>query len=126
MGDGDGADAGACVGVGERGLILTAALHVTTDLDGVRAPDLRQVVAEVDGGVTDSEWVARVLGRPVIKAFNNIVAHSLAIRIRRATRCGATGLARAVACDAGKRTIPHSCTDYVDPDLAAIIDASWP
>ena len=37
-------------------------------------------IAEIDGGLTDSEWVARVLGRPVVKAFNNIVADSLAKR----------------------------------------------
>lgn len=37
-------------------------------------------VAQVDAGATDSEWIASVLGRPVIKAFNNIVAASLAKR----------------------------------------------
>ncbi|WP_157359826.1 NAD(P)-binding domain-containing protein [Caldimonas brevitalea] len=37
-------------------------------------------IAEIDEGLTDSEWVARVLGRPVVKAFNNIVAGSLATR----------------------------------------------
>jgi predicted dinucleotide-binding enzyme len=37
-------------------------------------------VAEIDEGLTDSEWVAQVLGRPVIKAFNNIVADSLTTR----------------------------------------------
>lgn len=37
-------------------------------------------IAEIDGGLTDSEWVARVLGRPVVKAFNNIIADSLATR----------------------------------------------
>src|SRR4051794_32854049 len=37
-------------------------------------------IAEIDGGLSDSEWVARVLGRPVVKAFNNIVATSLATR----------------------------------------------
>jgi len=31
----------------------------------------------IDQGLTDSEWVAQVLGRPVVKAFNNIVAESL-------------------------------------------------
>ena len=31
----------------------------------------------IDQGLTDSEWVAQVLGRPVVKAFNNIVAGSL-------------------------------------------------
>ena len=37
-------------------------------------------IAEIDGGLPESEWVARVLGRPVVKAFNNIVANSLAGR----------------------------------------------
>jgi len=37
-------------------------------------------ITEIDEGLTDSEWVAQVLGRPVIKAFNNIVADSLATR----------------------------------------------
>jgi predicted dinucleotide-binding enzyme len=37
-------------------------------------------IAEIDGGLTESEWVARVLGHPVVKAFNNIVANSLATR----------------------------------------------
>jgi predicted dinucleotide-binding enzyme len=35
-------------------------------------------VAQVEAGATDTEWIASVLGRPVIKAFNNILAESLA------------------------------------------------
>ena len=38
------------------------------------------VVQLVDRGATDSEWVSSVLGRPVVKAFNNILAASLATR----------------------------------------------
>lgn len=34
--------------------------------------------ADIEGGLTDSEWVAKVIGHPVIKAFNNITAPSLA------------------------------------------------
>jgi predicted dinucleotide-binding enzyme len=37
-------------------------------------------IAEIDAGLTDSEWVAQVIRRPVVKAFNNIVATSLATR----------------------------------------------
>jgi predicted dinucleotide-binding enzyme len=37
-------------------------------------------ITEIEGGLADSEWVARVLGRPVVKAFNNIGAESLATR----------------------------------------------
>lgn len=33
--------------------------------------------SEIESGMTDSEWVSKVIGHPVIKAFNNIVAHSL-------------------------------------------------
>jgi 8-hydroxy-5-deazaflavin:NADPH oxidoreductase len=34
-------------------------------------------IAEINRGMVESEWTSRVLGRPVIKAFNNIVADSL-------------------------------------------------
>ena len=43
-------------------------------------PSRDGTIAEIDGGLTDSEWVANVLGRPVIKALNNIIAGSLATR----------------------------------------------
>jgi predicted dinucleotide-binding enzyme len=32
----------------------------------------------IESGMTESGWVAQQLGRPVLKAFNNIIAHSLA------------------------------------------------
>ncbi|HTW82139.1 MAG TPA: NAD(P)-binding domain-containing protein [Terracidiphilus sp.] len=35
------------------------------------------VIAEIKGGMVESEWTSHVLGRPVIKVFNNIVADSL-------------------------------------------------
>lgn len=34
-------------------------------------------IAEIEEGMIESVWTTRVLGRPVIKAFNNIVADSL-------------------------------------------------
>ncbi|WAS96940.1 NADPH-dependent F420 reductase [Nannocystis punicea] len=41
-------------------------------------PDLRDGrIAELDAGLNDSEWVARHLGRPVLKAFNNVQARTL-------------------------------------------------
>lgn len=36
------------------------------------------VIAEIDSGMLDSEWVESRIGRPVIKAFNMLKAHSLA------------------------------------------------
>ncbi|MFE9248343.1 NADPH-dependent F420 reductase [Streptomyces sp. NPDC007088] len=32
-------------------------------------------IAEIEEGLTESEWTARQIGHPVIKAFNNIYAH---------------------------------------------------
>ncbi|OCP36160.1 NADPH-dependent F420 reductase [Ensifer sp. LC163] len=40
---------------------------------GLRDPQ----IADLDAGEVESIWVSRQLGRPVIKAFNNILAHSL-------------------------------------------------
>ena len=34
-------------------------------------------IADIDDGMIESEWTSKMLGRPVIKAFNNIVADSL-------------------------------------------------
>jgi predicted dinucleotide-binding enzyme len=41
---------------------------------GMRDPQ----IAELDAGEVESIWVSRQLGRPVIKAFNNILSRSLA------------------------------------------------
>jgi 8-hydroxy-5-deazaflavin:NADPH oxidoreductase len=35
------------------------------------------VITEINSGMMESEWTSRVLGRPVIKAFNNIMSDSL-------------------------------------------------
>lgn len=35
---------------------------------------------DIEGGMNESEWVSQMIGRPVIKAFNNIAAQSLATR----------------------------------------------
>jgi len=35
-------------------------------------------IPEIESGMTESGWVSRHLGRPVVKVFNNIMAHSLA------------------------------------------------
>jgi predicted dinucleotide-binding enzyme len=59
--------------------ILAASPAVVVDT-GNYYPSRDGRIAEIDDGLTDSEWVARVLGVPVVKAFNNIVAPSLATR----------------------------------------------
>jgi hypothetical protein len=66
--------------------VLRANRAVVVDA-GNYYPTRDGVVAQVEAGATDSEWIASVLGRPVIKAFNNILAESLAERGNR----GGTG-----------------------------------
>ena len=53
----------------------TAAVVVDT---GNYYPSRDGSIPEIDDGLAESAWVAKVLGRPVVKAFNNILASSLA------------------------------------------------
>ncbi len=42
-------------------------------------PDLRDPrIAEIDQGMTESVWVTKQIERPVVKAFNNVLAYTLA------------------------------------------------
>src|SRR5947207_14165606 len=44
-------------------------------------PELREGrIDAIDRGMLDSQWVAQQIGRPVIKAFNNILAESLSAK----------------------------------------------
>jgi predicted dinucleotide-binding enzyme len=58
-------------------LAETGAVIVDT---GNYYPSRDGTIADIEGGLAESAWVSRVLGRSVIKAFNNIVAPSLATR----------------------------------------------
>jgi predicted dinucleotide-binding enzyme len=89
---------------------------------GMRDPS----IAEIDAGATESVWVSRQLGRPLIKAFNNILAYSLA-ELGQPT--GARGrLAVAVAGDNPKaKSIASELVNDVgfDPVDAGGLEGSW-
>lgn len=57
--------------------ILSASKAIIVDA-GNYYPSRDGEIREIANGATDSEWVAKVIGHPIIKAFNNIVAPSLA------------------------------------------------
>jgi predicted dinucleotide-binding enzyme len=60
-----------------RGLFASVPSKVVVDI-GNYHPELRDGRIEaIDRGLLDSQWVAQQIGRPVIKAFNNIFAKSL-------------------------------------------------
>ncbi len=54
---------------------LSAAVIIDT---GNYYPSRDGQIAEIEGGLTETEYVARKLGGRIVKAFNNIVAGSLA------------------------------------------------
>ncbi len=57
--------------------ILSASEAIVIDA-GNYYPSRDGRIVKIEAGLTDSEWVSKVIGHPVIKAFNNIVAPSLA------------------------------------------------
>lgn len=44
---------------------------------GNYVPAMTGVIDEIEEGLTDSEWTSRVLGRSVVKVFNNLTTYSL-------------------------------------------------
>lgn len=90
-------------------------------------PGLRDPrIAEIDQGMTESVWVTKQIGRPVIKAFNNVLAYTLA---ELGVPDGTPGrLAAAVAGDdeKAKETV-MTLVDQVgfDPVDAGSLEESW-
>ncbi len=84
----------------------------------------------IDEGLTDSEWVAQMLGRPVVKAFNNILAASLDSRGRPEGTPGRVCLSVAGDEPAAKhivlRLVGELCFDGVDTGSLAESGASSP
>ena len=90
-------------------------------------PDLRDGrIEEIDRGLLDSQWVARQIGRPVIKAFNSILAKSL---LEKGAPKGTTGrVAIPVAGDSlDAKTAVRRLVDELgfDPVDGGDLDNSW-
>lgn len=110
-----------------KGLFDTAAPGAVVVDTGNYYPQERDgKIDDIEAGMTEARWVANQLGRPVVKAFNNILAQDL---LDRPTPPGTTGRrALPVAGDdeAGKavvmRLIDELGFDAVD---AGGLDDSW-
>jgi predicted dinucleotide-binding enzyme len=90
-------------------------------------PELRDGRIEaIDRGMLDSQWVAQQIGRPVIKAFNNIFAKSV---LEKGVPKGTKGrIALAVAGDSldAKATVLCLVDDLgFDPVDGGDLDNSW-
>ena len=109
-----------------RGFLANAQGSVVVDT-GNYHPELRDGrIDAIDRGMLDSQWVAQQIGRPVIKAFNNIFAHCL---LEKATPAGTMGrIALSVAgypLDA-RNTVLRLVDDLgFDPDDGGGLDDSW-
>lgn len=89
---------------------------------GLRDPQ----IPEIDGGQVEGIWVAEQIGRPVIKAFNNILAYSLAELGK--PKGAADRLAVAVAGDDPQaKSVVSGLVDEVgfDPVDAGTLAESW-
>lgn len=90
-------------------------------------PELRDGRIEaIDRGMLDSEWVAQRIGRPVIKAFNNILATSLVDK--RAPRGARGRVALPVAGDSltGRAAVLRLVDDLgFEPVDAGELECSW-
>jgi len=90
-------------------------------------PELRDGrIDAIDRGMPDSQWVAQQIGRPVIKAFNNILAESL---LEKGVPRGTKGrIALPVAGDSSDaKTLVLRFVDDLgfDPIDAGDLDNSW-
>ncbi len=83
-------------------------------------------IAEIDNGMLESEWVARRIGRPVVKAFNMIKANTLATGARARGAAGRVAIGLA-ADEAGARERVAGFIDEIgfDPVDAGVIAESW-
>ena len=90
-------------------------------------PELRDGrIDAIDRGMLDSQWVAQQIGRPVIKAFNNIFAKSLLEKgVPRGTR-GRIALSVAGDSSDAKAAVLRLVDDLgFDPVDGGDLDESW-
>ncbi|NVB77849.1 MAG: NAD(P)-binding domain-containing protein [Kofleriaceae bacterium] len=83
-------------------------------------------IADIEAGTTESRWVAHQIGRPVIKAFNNIYASHLLDNGR--PKGSANRIALPVAGDdPAAKAIVMKLVDEIgfDPVDAGTLDESW-
>jgi len=80
----------------------------------------------IEAGLTESQWVQEQLGRPVIKAFNNIYAKHLLERGRPAGAAGRIALPVAGENEAAKRVVLQLIDELgFDPVDAGGLAESW-
>lgn len=105
--------------------VLSASKAIIVDA-GNYYPSRDGEIADIQGGLADSEWVAKVIGHPVIKAFNNIVAPSLASKAAPAGGPGRVALSVAGNEEEHKKTVIN-LIDEIGFDVidGGLLSESW-
>lgn len=81
---------------------------------------------DIESGMTESRWVSRQLGRPVVKAFNNIYAKHLEERGKPRGTAGRIALPVAGDDDRAKKIVMRLVDELgFDPVDAGTLDESW-
>jgi len=110
-----------------KDLFGTVPQHVPVIDTGNYYPGLRDPhIPEIDAGMPHSVWVSKQLGRPVIKAFNNILAYSLAELGRPEGSPGRLAIALAGDDVSSKQIVMDVVNEAgFDPVDAGSLDESW-
>lgn len=83
-------------------------------------------IEAIESGSPESAWVAEVIGRPVVKAFNNILAQSLVAKAAPAGSVDRLGVAVAGDAPASRATVCRLVDEIgFDPVDAGPLSGSW-
>jgi predicted dinucleotide-binding enzyme len=105
--------------------ILSASKAIIIDT-GNYYPSRDGKIAEIDTGLTDSEWVSKMIGHDVIKVFNNIFAQSLATKALPAGRQNRVALSVAGNNPQERQTVMHLIEEIgFDAVDAGTLADSW-
>ena len=89
-------------------------------------PQRDGLIEEIESGTTESKWTSNQLGRPVIKAFNNIYAHHLLEKGKPRGTAGRIALPVAGDDKAAKQLVMNLIDELgFDPVDAGGLDESW-
>lgn len=84
------------------------------------------LIEQVEAGMTESSWVERHLGRPVVKVFNTIIAENLLNKGRPGANTGRVALAVAGDDPQAKATVMQLVEEIgFDAVDAGTIEQSW-
>jgi 8-hydroxy-5-deazaflavin:NADPH oxidoreductase len=109
-----------------KGLFDSAGDVVVVDTGNYYPQQRDGRIDAIEQGTTESGWVAQQLGRPVIKAFNNIYAQHLRDNGRPSGTPGRIALPVAGDDEAAKAVVMHLIDGLgFDPVDAGTLDESW-